>query len=164
MTTQVGLDASQFRLHIVRPTLLLLGLWSRPAEELVMGTAAAESQLRYVRQVGAGPALGLYQCEPATHADILANFLRFRAPLAATVSTLLCPGVGRLEQLQGNLPYATAICRIHYLRVPAPLPGESDVAGQAAYWLEHYNAGGKGTVAHYVSAYRALIGAAPTGV
>lgn len=54
-------------MYVVRPVLRVMSAWSQPAEDLVMGTAAQESRLTYLRQLGGGPALGLWQMEPATH-------------------------------------------------------------------------------------------------
>jgi hypothetical protein len=72
------IDPRQFRALIVRPALESINLWSQQAEDLVMGTAAQESRLIYLRQLGNGPALGLFQMEPATHNDIWVNFLRWK--------------------------------------------------------------------------------------
>ena len=165
MSTKIGLDASQFRLYVVRPALLLTDLWSREAEELLLGTAAAESQLRYVRQIGGGPALGLFQMEPATHRDCWENYLRYRPELAARIDRLALPGMGRLDQLCGNHLYAAAMARVKYLRDPHPLPEASDVPAMAKMWKRVYNSSaGAGTVEHFVAMYRALIQPAPTGL
>ena len=72
------MDAFQLRTEIVKPALEAIGYYSPAAEALIMGTAAQESHLKYVKQLGDGPALGLFQMEPATHDDIWANYLRFR--------------------------------------------------------------------------------------
>ena len=60
---------------VIRPALTKINLWSRSAEELVLGTAIVESGLTYLKQRGEGPALGLWQIEPATHEDLYTNFL-----------------------------------------------------------------------------------------
>ena len=67
------LDIPQFRANIIRPVLLVIGGESRAAENLILGTALQESNLRYLRQLGDGPARGVYQMEPATHDDIWDN-------------------------------------------------------------------------------------------
>ncbi len=51
------LDIRQFRANIVRPTLEAIGAHSRAAEDLVLGTALQESNLRYLRQPNDGPAI-----------------------------------------------------------------------------------------------------------
>ncbi len=38
-----------------------------------------------------------------------------------------------------NLAYATAMCRVHYLRVPRPLPDAGAVRAMGEYWKRHYN-------------------------
>lgn len=60
------MNGKQFRIEIVRPALVTIDLYSDAAENLVMGTAAQESHLDYVKQSGNGPALSLFQMEPAT--------------------------------------------------------------------------------------------------
>ena len=46
---------------------------------------------------------------------------------------------GTVTELAGNLYYATAMARIHYLRRPERLPSAMDVEGLAQYWKDHYN-------------------------
>ena len=72
----LGLDATQLARYIIRPTLEYIGWRSPASERLVLGTAITESRLRFIRQLGSGPALGIYQMEPATFRDINANYLR----------------------------------------------------------------------------------------
>jgi hypothetical protein len=138
--TTYGLDPRQLRDYVVAPTLRRLALWSESAERLVMGTAALESDgFRYLRQLGSGPALGLWQCEPATHNDIHANFLKFKPDLRAKVMMLTADGLPLVDQLVGNLFYACAICRVHYYRFPDKLPAADDVAGMAVLHKRRYN-------------------------
>lgn len=149
-----GLDLEQLRLLIVRPTLEHLKLWSRPAEDLVLGTALVESRLKYVKQLGNGPARGLWQMESATHDDIWRNYLS--APrnfeLRERLSALEAFPYGA-EQMTGNLYYGAAMCRVHYLRVPAALPTDAD--GMAHYWKRYYNTPlGAGTVAKALPLFR----------
>ena len=141
----------QLREWIIRPTLKRIGHYSRSAEELLMLTAATESVMgKYIHQVG-GPALGIYQMEPATARDIWANYLAYKRPLADEIRNW---GEGP-GPLPGNLYYATAMARVHYLRVPEGLPSAMDEWGLAKYWKDHYNTHlGKGTVEKAVEMYR----------
>lgn len=149
------IDLAHLRDEIVRPVLVELGLHSDAAEALLLGTAVQESGLVWLRQLGGGPALGIYQMEPATHDDIWANYLAYRDELADKVARLAAPWPDRHRQLVTNLAYATAMARIHYRRVPAALPAAGDVDGLAAYWKNHYNtAQGAGTVAEFAEKYR----------
>lgn len=154
------LDLTQFRSDIVRPILEDLELWSAAAENLLVGTALVESGLFYVRQLRGGPALGLFQMEPATHNDIWRNCLAFRNDLRGRVERLfgwsadLPDPEERAGHLVWNAGYAAAMCRIHYLRVPAPLPEPGDVNGLAVYWKAHYNTPlGAGTAGKFERAY-----------
>jgi hypothetical protein len=175
--TAPGLDARQFRAFVVRPTLHKLGLWSAAAENLLVGTALTESALRALVQDGgpgfagpgyaggfaeargsaeaSGPALGVYQIEPATHRDVLANFLEYRLGLAQRVRELRAREPDPDEQLVTNLAYATAVCRVIYYRRPEPLPEAQDIEGLGEYWKQHFNTPrGAGTVTRFVAAYR----------
>lgn len=157
-----GLDVDQFRALVVLPTLHHLGLHSLAAENLLLGTAAQESRFEFLHQVGGGPARGLYQCEPATHRDVHDNFLAYKPDLYRRVMELASPraetAAGFDDELITNLAYATAIARVHYLRVPKPLPEPWDVSGLAAYWKQHYNTPlGHGTVEQFEASYHRLV-------
>jgi hypothetical protein len=157
---QSGLDPRQLRARVIVPVLGYLQLTGGEAAiQLLLGTAAQESGLRELAQSPAGPALGLFQIEPATHDDIWHNFLTFRPILAKRVTDFVAPAPDRTLQLASNLAYATAICRVKYARTEEPLPPAGDVDALAHYWKRHYNtADGAGSVAEFVSNFRRLIG------
>jgi hypothetical protein len=120
------------------------GINTFAAEQLLLGTALVESNLVYVRQVGGGPALGVYQMEPRTHDDLWASFLPQHPHLMVAVERVMTPQ-DRHEQLVTNLAYATAMARVMYRRVPALLPAMNDIPAMAAYWKKYYNTNlGKG--------------------
>jgi hypothetical protein len=145
----MSIDPKHLRLYVIRPACETIGLYSLAAEELLLGTACQESSCgRYLHQLGAGPACGIFEMEPATHDDHWA-WLAGRPELAAKVSrlTFAC----NAHEMAWNLQYGAAMCRIHYYRVKDPLPSAGDLSGQAAYWKQHYNTpGGAGTVQQYV--------------
>ena len=143
------LDREQFRQLIINPVLLNLNLYSEAAAQLLIRTAVQESRLTYIRQLGGGPALGVYQMEPATHDDIWENYLEYRTELADLVEKWA--RVATPHEMIGNLYYATAMCRVHYLRAPQALPDAEDLHGQARYWKTWYNTPlGAGTVEEFV--------------
>lgn len=154
----MSLDVGQVRMYVILPTLVALDAWSQPAEDLVLGTAVQESRLQYLRQLGGGPALGLWQMEPATHEDIWQNYLE--AKPALRIKVLGAAGFHIRpppEALVYNLRYAAAMCRVHYLRKPGAIPG--DLRGQAEYWKRWYNSPlGAGTPEQYVRSWQALNG------
>jgi hypothetical protein len=141
-------NLENLREYVIRPALQYIELWSQAAENLVLGTALVESNAEYLHQVK-GPALGLWQMEPATHDDIHENFLKYRATLRELIHELQTPSpitVGANE-LIGNLYYGAAMCRVQYWRSPMPLPNAKDAQGMAELWKAAYNTEhGKGTV------------------
>lgn len=151
------IDPIHLRTYVIRPVLKDLGLWSEAAEKLLLGTACQESQCgRWLRQIGEGPAVGIYQMEPATHDDIWNNFLDHRQAIARKVKLTVCGLAPSAEQMAGNLIYATAMCRVHYLRVPDAIP--PTLAEQAVYWKRFYNTElGKGRVEDYIKSWDRFI-------
>ena len=151
------LDVIQFRELIVRPALEAIHLWSHTAEELVLGTALQESRLKYIKQLGRGPALGLFQMEPATHNDIWKNYLKFKPELAGRVAQL--SHSVRPASMISDMLYAAAMCRVHYRRAPDPLPDAGDFEGQAAMWKKVYNTYlGAGTEEEYLENWHTYSG------
>ncbi|MBF0629295.1 MAG: hypothetical protein HQL91_13850 [Magnetococcales bacterium] len=153
----MGLDPHQLREQIIRPALQRLALWSDAAEELVLGTAIQESGLVYLRQLGSGPARGLWQMEPATHDDIWQNFLNSRTKLGLNIlGHYPKPDSGRLVW---DLAYACLMCRIHYLRCPQALPDAGNLQAQAEYWKLWFNTPlGAGTVEQYLANWHRVMG------
>lgn len=146
------MDAEQLRQWVVEPALDAIELNSAAAVNLLIGTVFQESRGGYyLKQLGAGPALGIYQIEPATHDDVWTSYLNYRASLRTKVENLLSPE-SKHQQLISNLSYATAIARLIYYRVPQALPADpNDVQALAEYWKQHYNTPlGAGTVAEFV--------------
>lgn len=163
------IDPTQLRTLVVKPVLLSLGLpSSEVAENLIMGTAAHESHLGdYIEQVGGGPALGIFQMEPATLNDCYENYLDYRADLKAKVDGFLAAqpatpdgSPDKQQQLATNLAYATAMCRIRYYRAPAAMPSDpNDVNALGAYWKQYYNTPqGAGKVEQFVADYNRYLG------
>jgi len=147
------IDKDQLRDLIIIPTLHYLEPeipFSQSAVELLKMTAAHESRLgTYIAQVN-GPALGIYQMEPATEEDIQVNYLRHRDYLDEKI---LQTG----QYLTSDLRYATAMARVHYYRDPEPLPEVGDVSGLANYAKRVWNTeAGKATEDDYFQAYKKL--------
>lgn len=134
---------------------------------LLVGTAATESHFRFRRQTVFDwntdrGAWGLWQTEGAAVADSV-DYLVRRPVLAkrmaqwlfmqddAEIAPIFAQSTGTLLRLiSGWDSLALMFCRLHYLRVPSPVP--RDLAGQAAYWKQHYNTPlGKGTAEKYLA-------------
>lgn len=136
--------------YVIEPTLREMELLSPAGVEMVLHTGLVESNFERLHQVG-GPALSPYQIEPATHDDHWENYLKHRPELAKRVLEASNVRSPSLFSLTSNLAYATAMCRIHYLRVSEPLPPLGDIRAQGKYWKEHYNTYlGAGTVDKFV--------------
>lgn len=150
----MGIQAEEFLNHIIKPTLALMGreFDSPAAAWLLLGTAAHESHLgQYLKQLN-GPALGVYQMEPTTFDDIWSNYIDYRSYLEQIGTALCGDEIFNHECVVHNLRAATFMARIHYYRVPEPLPAPYDMDGLAAYWKQHYNTpAGRGTVGQFVN-------------
>lgn len=150
------IKSSHMRLCVIRPALKYIGLWSKEAENLLMGTAAQESHMGTYLKQKRGPALGAFQMEPRTYSDIWENYLtdaraelklRVRLLASAKYSSFVSPPA---VEMIGNLQYAAAMARIFYLRIPKPLPKANDVTELGVYWKKYYNTIlGHGTVQQF---------------
>lgn len=147
------------RKYVIEPALLRLGsrYKSDDAIELLLMIAAHESKLGYyLHQEGGGPAVGIYQMEPATFHDILINYVKY--------NRLLESQLGKFYEFPNpaymafDLSFATAMARIHLFRVPSSLPDRRDIRGMAEYAKAHWNTElGAATVEDYENAYRELV-------
>lgn len=155
----MSLNPKQARIDLVRPILQALDPeipYSMAAENLILGTIAHESQGgTFIHQVG-GPALGICQMEPATHADHV-RWLLAHQDVYKKIKQVV-PTCFEARELVWNLAYAVAMARVHYWRVPKALPASNAVAELAAYWKTYYNTEqGSGTVEQFEEAYRAWV-------
>ncbi len=125
--------------------------YSADATELLMMIAAHESHLgTYLRQEN-GPALGLFQIEPATETDLYKNYLGFRPDMEEFVGQYATDSQD-VANLEHNLAYQIVIARIQLYRKPGKLPTLPH--NMAAYAKEHWNSIlGKATVDDYLEAY-----------
>lgn len=130
---------------------------SKAAVKLLLGTALQESKLTHLKQIGGGPALGVYQMEPVTHNDIWETYLRYDSYLFGVIggtssgSKIEYP---HCSELITDMKYATLMARMHYYRVSDPLPDFYDDVGLAHYWKDHYNTShGAGTVDEYLDCW-----------
>lgn len=150
------LNSEQFRDLITR-TLVAADMHSKNAVELLMGTAAHESHLgTYLRQIK-GPALGFFQMEPATEQDIWKNYLKYRPKLVSAITRVSWTALPSSWALETNIAYQIIMARIHYRRVPHPLPYFGSVYSMAEYWDKYYNCNpDKGFPEQFVEAYMKL--------
>ena len=149
------INTQQLREYIIIPALSKLNAYSKDAEELLVFTCATASNGgEYIHQVK-GPALGIFQCEPATYADLWRNYIIHRTRLTMIFSLKFnTNGIPPSERVVYDLDYAAAMARVHYMRVPEALPSGQDVDGMWAYYKKYYNTElGKATKKKSIEAY-----------
>jgi hypothetical protein len=158
------LDKKQIR-ELIKGTIYDIGLWSEEAEQLVYETGMVESRYTYLRQLGGGVARSFFQVEPFTARDNIQNFCRYRNTLMEKLSNVCHIDTNHLLSLieldyfgllEGNIKFAICMARIKYRRVPKKLPPLNDKEARAKYWLKYYNAGGKGSIEHYLKSIEKL--------
>ena len=133
--------------------------YSESAVNLILGTAAQESQFYYLDQTtpGPGPAFGIYQMEANTHADHTA-WLKQKPEFWKLVQEYEIVHLDNCSEMHGNLYYATIMCRIHYWRISEGLPSSNDVIGMANYWKKYYNTFlGSGKPEEFIANYKRYV-------
>lgn len=141
----------EFREAFIRPTLDHLSkteprIACRASERLMLGTALIESMLKFLRQIGGGPAITFWGIEPPTFDDTYNRYLQTHRPdLREAVDKLRIPVITNdLDQLLFNPLFACAIARCKYWMSPVPLPEAMDLDGLGFYWDNNYNTPDKG--------------------
>lgn len=160
MTSRV--TAQTFHDTVIRPALDAVGLWSDAAGQLLLGTALQESGLCHRRQIGGGPALGLFQIEPATYQDQYDNYLRYPGHTDLLRKVLLVAERTEWpepEWLVCHDRFSAVIARIKYLRDNQPLPSVNDIPAMATMYVRVYNAGGAATTQQFIDNWHATMGA-----
>jgi hypothetical protein len=125
---------------IIKPALEDLLLYSEDAVELLLFTCANESQGgTYLKQIK-GPALGIFQMEPKTYNDIWQNFIAYRNDIRLRIIHQF--GIQSMpseDRMVYDLRFATAMARLHYERINAPLPSKDDPHSIWDYYKTYYN-------------------------
>ena len=105
---------------------------SESAVRLLLMIAAHESGgFMYNRQKG-GPALGLFQMEPATYSHVI-EYLKRSGNF---------PGISRslpAERMLIDAEFAAGIARVYLWTFPEPLPPADDLQALAAYAKKYWN-------------------------
>ncbi len=131
------IDIKQFHDLILVPTLNAIGMYSKEACQLIIGTGCQESQFKFIHQEG-GPALGFFQCEYPTYRSIITDTfiydINLKHRFLAVLGFELVP---EFNSLVWNLKLACLVCRLHYHRFQTPIP--IDLKEQAAYYKKYYN-------------------------
>jgi hypothetical protein len=147
-------------LSVVKDTLEKMGAKyaGQNAMLLVYRTGLVESKYQYIMQKGGSNiARGFWQCEPWVAVSLCNDYLKYREPLMKKVADIcyldwkyfLNPKEEDWREiLTTNLIAGIVACRLHYWRVPKPMPKTLDE--QAEYWKRWYNTTkGAGTEEHF---------------
>lgn len=154
------MNAKQLK-NLIEMILKMIGKYSEEAVDLLMLTAAQESHCgKYIRQIGTGPARGIFQMEPDTLSDLYANFLSYKKPLLEIINEFRTSQSIHID-LEGNLPFQIVAARFQYFRQKGAIPKSENfnddfeyVEALAKYWKRHWNTElGAGTVEEAVQNY-----------
>lgn len=137
------MDAQQLHDHIIKPTLKYMGgnYDSKNARMLLLATAAIESHCGYyIKQVN-GPALGIWQMEPATHHDVNLNCDALKNNDFGKKIVYLIPMYNDFKS--GTLidapKYACAMARLKYSMDKEALPSHDEPYETYRYYKRVYN-------------------------
>lgn len=134
----------QFLDHVIAPVLGALAAFdprmhTPAAERLLLGTAVHESGLRDLVQRGGGPALSMFQVEPATFDWLWSDIVLAQPRLGHVVGRFVHHGFSPIAQLAGNQHLACAVARLRFWVVREELPSPTDIDALGRYWKDHYN-------------------------
>ena len=150
------MNAQQLLDHIITPTLKYMGgnYCSDNARMLLLVTAAIESKCgHYIKQVG-GPALGIWQMEPDTEIDIIANCDALKDSHFLKSINRLTLGITYENDLTICPMYACAMARLKYAMDSEPLPDHKSMLAMYTYYKRIFNtAGGASTWEKFADAY-----------
>ena len=121
---------------------------------LLVGTALIESGGVHRRQLGGGPARGLWQMEPDTAMWLVTEYLQYNLGRAAHITQILSAGIpvfhrelfGAVDRdrlmfdIEHNDLLACVLARLKYLTIAEDIP--DTLQSQSAYWKRYYNCAG----------------------
>ena len=143
----------------IKTTLKKYKFYSEGMHKLLLGTIAAESEYgKFNRQIGGGPARGIYQMESATANDIWNEYLAYHPVLRSKVKKSLWKNVDLKTQLRYNIEYQTLMAVIHYKRAEEKnnIKIEDDASrwSCAFYYKKYWNSyKGKGSTVKFFRKY-----------
>lgn len=154
----MGICANELRQWVIKPTLKRLGVYSKAAEVLLMGTAAQESGLGSHLKPAGQRALGIYQIHSLSHRHVWDDYLAQRGEIASLVRGLASQH-DFLEhphaELATNLAYSTAIAWYLYQRhEDFKLPQDhKDIRALGALWKRFYHPKSKAGADAFVQSF-----------
>tara|TARA_R100001510_G_C7639430_1_gene197136 strand:- start:711 stop:1202 length:492 start_codon:yes stop_codon:yes gene_type:complete len=154
------LDSMQIK-TVIKDTLEKMGekYYSNKALSLIYNTGLVESKYKYIMQKGGSNiARGHWQCEPWVAVSLCNDYLQYRQSLLKKVASISYLDWSHFTNpkeedwkniLTTNIIAQIVVCRLHYWRVPKPLP--RTIQEQSVYWKAYYNSEkGAGTPEHFI--------------
>jgi hypothetical protein len=130
----------QFANLILEPAYKACNMYSLNAMYLMTCIAGVESKLTHLKQLPNGPAVGLFQVEPATYIDTC-RYLNLHPALRDQIlSYCQYESLPNVDALIHNLAFNALIARVKIWMIPEQIPSYKDPAAQAAYYEKYYNA------------------------
>lgn len=157
----LGICSTELRLLVVRPTLRYLRAWSQGRENLLLGTAAQESQLGFHLKQGRRHGMGIFQIQPHIHRQIWDAYLINQPALASKIRGLASQRDFLHHphtELATNLRYATAIAWLIYRAAGVDKIATGDIATLARLWYHHFHRGPSARIEDFKRNYRRLVG------
>lgn len=157
----MGIDADDFRTYVIHPTLAHMDIHSSAAEQLLLGTAAAESSIGSFLKTEGQRTSGVYRMHGLTHRHIWDDYLANRPELASKVRGLASQREFLSHphaELTTNLSFATAMTWLAYVRHPSfSLPSKASPLHLATIWKNLYHPKDDLTIEHFLERYHSLI-------
>lgn len=135
------MNPQQLHDYIIKPALQYMGgnYYSKDAAFLLLCTAAIESNCgEYIKQIN-GPALGIWQMEPTTEADIWVNCDVLFSAFANKIRALATIDKLGLVSLMHSPLYACAMARLKYAMDSKKLPSRENLRDVYDYYKRVYN-------------------------
>ncbi len=136
------INAHCLKEQVIEPTLKYLNDLNNSTVELLLGTAAIESNLSPLTEGNPDTkGVGLFNISPQSHTDIWDTYLAFDPDLASKIrglasqrSFLTNPHI----ELSTNLAYATAIAWCIYRRSSVSLKEKESIKNLSLLWNTYY--------------------------
>jgi hypothetical protein len=146
------MDKSQFR-KLTEDVLCRMDLFSVDVVNLILATAAVETDFcKTLRNID-GPGMGFFNMTPKQFINICDKYLKFHKDIHVRV--LKVANVKYLDHndLMTNFVLQIIFIALHYTRVDKPFPKNRNE--YAKFWKDHYN--NKGSVHKFMNQYRLYV-------
>jgi len=136
------INAHCLKEQVIEPTLKYLNDLNESTVDLLLGTAALESNLSPLTEGSSETkGIGLFNISPQSHTDVWDKYLAFDPDLASKIRGLASQRsflTNPHTELSTNLAYATAIAWCIYRRSSVSLKAKESIQNLSLCWNAHY--------------------------